>query len=105
MFSTKVNNKNEYFTSETTNHLGFNLTIYKCVDACSDVKPFAAFWVLTYVRALCRATMKSGRWPLKTSLALAWTQTQVPVLVSSLKMVKPLSPVFITALETEPVSS
>ena len=40
---------------------------------------------LTYVRAFCRATMKSGFPPLKTSLALAWTQIQDLVLLSSLK--------------------
>lgn len=40
--------------------------------------------------------MKSGFPPLKTSLALDWTHTHVPLLASSLKAVKPLSPVFIT---------
>lgn len=50
----------------------------------------------TYVKAFCRATMKSGFPPLKTSLALDWTHTHVPLLASSLKTVKPLSPVFIT---------
>lgn len=40
--------------------------------------------------------MKSGFPPLKITLALAWTHTHVPPLASSLKTVKPLSPVFIT---------
>lgn len=50
----------------------------------------------TYVRAFCRAMMKSGLPPLKTILADAWTHNQCPVLVKSLKNVKPLSPVLIT---------
>lgn len=40
--------------------------------------------------------MKSGLPFLKTTLADAWTHNQHPVLVSSLKKVKPLFPVFIT---------
>lgn len=55
----------------------------------------------TYVKALCRATTKSGFPSLKTSLALAWTQSHIPFLVSSLKTVKPLSPVFITGQTRE----
>lgn len=41
--------------------------------------------------------MKSGFPALKTSRALAWTQIHEPVLARSLKTLKPLSPVFITA--------
>lgn len=58
----------------------------------------------TYVSAFWRATMKSGLPSLKTSLALAWTQTHEPLLVSSLKTVKPLSPVLITELSRQEAS-
>lgn len=47
--------------------------------------------------------MKSGFPPLKTNLALDWTQTHFPVLVRSLKTVKPVSPVFITGDNKERV--
>lgn len=49
--------------------------------------------------------MKSGFPSLKTTLALAWTQIHEPFLVSSLKTVKPLSPVFITEFNREEPSS
>lgn len=52
-----------------------------------------------HVRAFWRAMMKSGLPPLKTILAEAWTHSQCPVLVNSLKMLKPLSPVLITEEE------
>ena len=58
--------------------------------------PVFFLWDSAYVRAFWRAMMKSGLPPLKTSLAVAWTHSQCPVFVSSLKNVKPLSPVFIT---------
>lgn len=53
----------------------------------------------THVRAFCREMMKSGWPPLNTILEEACTQTQLPLLVSSRKTLKSLSPVFITVRE------
>lgn len=53
-----------------------------------------------YVRAFWLEMMKSGLPSLKTILAEAWTHNHRLVLVSSLKIVKPLSPVLITENKT-----
>lgn len=45
--------------------------------------------------------MKSGLPPLKISLALDFTHTQLPDLLRSLKTVRPVSPVLITGKKTK----
>ena len=55
----------------------------------------------THVRTFSRTTMKSGLPSLKTTLAWAWTQIHTPGLDSSLKTVRPLSPVLITGQRGE----